>query len=244
MKKRVVNLTRAWNVTFSDESGSNKQMTLYSNREYKITTENGTIHYVTIGNVTDDAIVPKLKVNPGFIKPIVGANNSHLKFDKITDIELVHIKYSPAKRPAFGLPEHEDRDSIELKGLEAGGKKINLTIYIDEMIGIVVKDSRPYSKNGKVTMYGHLVDYDATAHELIFDRYIASGGKRSIRKKTRVRDVDIISVFRYELTVEPFNEELAMRSEERKNATSDDDAPADAVDAPAEETQEDTGSEE
>lgn len=237
MNKKVVNLTRAWEVNYSDEAGTPKMMTLYSNREYKITTENGTEHYVTIGNVTADAIIPKLKVRPGFIKPITNANNMQLKFDKITDIELIHIRYSPAKRPAFGLPEHEERDSIVLKGLEAGKKKITLTIYEDEMIGIVVKDTRSFSRTGKLTMYGHAVDYDDSTRELIFDRYIASDGKRSIRKKVRVRDVDIISVFRYELTVEPFNEELALRSEERKNSNMEAES---AAATPEEETAEET----
>lgn len=242
MSEKIIRVPKGWPVTYCDMDGKTQKVNLTTNKEYRISINNGAKVYpiITVAKVQKNAaremmIIPKLQLDPGYENPIHLATCGDIPVAQITSIEEVSTGYVSERRSKKTMNTN-GKTPFTFAFDKRDGGEYRIAIYSGEFVALSVKDDRPNAKSRSRNIYCTFNTFDEETNEVVVTRFIAVNNVRQITENYRVPLDDLYAIFRYRLEVKE-NE-----PESEKDA---DPAPTEeaTAEAPAEKTEESEKSE-
>ena len=211
-KKKIIYVPRSYMIRFRDDEGNLVETSVSLNRDYEIKLTDGTTKFVTVRNVTPDktgdnrfpTIDFDLEINPGYVNVLTESKTS-ISSEDIRDIKLVHAKYNRSFRTYKKGAENEavrpktKSFTFEFKSFRYN-KPYRFVAYADEFIALVL--SGP--DGTRTNVYGTIEDVTDT--HIIFTKYDARRGNRSIAFGVKIPVEKLLGIYRFEMEIEPFKE--------------------------------------
>lgn len=238
MSEKIIRVPKGWPVTYCDMDGKQQKVNLTTNKEYRISINNGAKVYpiITIAKVQKNAaresmIIPKLQLDPGYDNPIHTATCGDIPVAQITSIEEVTTGYVSERRSKKSM-NTAGKDPYTFAFDKRDGGEYRIVVYSGEFVALSVKDERPNAKSRSRNIYCTFNTFDEETNEVVVTRYIAVNGVRQITENYRVPLDDLYAIFRYRLEVkenepESIKDAATAPAEEAKN-----EAPVEATEEP------------
>ena len=76
-----------------------------------------------------------------------------------------------------------------------------ITVFKNEFLSLVVRND-----DKKSTFYGHITDVDKDSGAVTIDHYSIESGVRKLISNHRINVEDLLGIYRYKLTIEPWRD--------------------------------------
>lgn len=241
MSEKIIRVPKGWTIKYNTPDGQEREATLTTNKEYRITLTNSAEAFpiITVKKVQktpggDEEIIPKLQLDLGFMDPIHQATCGNIPVSQISNVEEVTTGYVSDRRSRKTMDALKKKPYTFAFDKKDGGE-YRMSVYPGEMVSLSVKDTRPNAKGKSRSIYGAFKDFDEKTNELIITRYLAVSNVRQIAEDYRVQLDSLFAIFRYALAIK---EETPAPAEDKETAPAAETATTPAEDTPEEPTAE------
>lgn len=214
MSKKIVYVPRCDIVTYTNAEGNPETAYLYLNRDYQFTFKDGSSCYGTVSSVVTEktpngstTINIGIELNPGFMN-VMTESDRHIKIEDIVSIVDKHAKYNRVRRTfkkgVEGALPRPDAEPFTFAFDNPNFKTpYRITVYEGEFVSLIVNNE----KNERSTIYGTVNAIDDDGNVFI-TRYTAKRGVRSIVMDYKIDHEKLRGVYRFELEMEPYVENV------------------------------------
>ena len=213
MSEKLVYVPRNWKVTYVDLLGNeHENVELCVNAEYRII-EDGVPYNISVAGIRTENdktfIVAKIIMQAGFMN-VMDKSDRRFDLSKVTEITRISTKYVKTVR---SMRDRNKTDNVFTFAFDSEKypSKYRISVYAGEFVALALKDPNDSNKKSR-SIYGHVVDVDATNNEIKFMRYVSNRGVRDAYIYT-VALPSLLGIYRYELEINDYAEKDAVEAE-------------------------------